>query len=92
MDTFIKYEEMRKAIEQQWRDLKHNLYVAQFRSDIEQMIFVNPPQRVRLYQTFKETQIQIYRDRVGCIERLGGLEIAGIRVVLRLCSANQDES
>lgn len=54
-DTFIKYEQMRKDKEQRWRELKHDKYIQDFLTDIKKWDYVNPTERVALYQKFKET-------------------------------------
>lgn len=77
-DTFEKFEEMSHAKEKRWRLLKHDEALRNFRTDIQDLSYVNPQERIRLYQDLKAQQQGFFRQREQFLAKLQELDFASL--------------
>ncbi|CAK83011.1 unnamed protein product (macronuclear) [Paramecium tetraurelia] len=76
--TFKLYDETQIQKEQRWRDLKHQHYIEEFNVDIQKLEFVYPDERTKLYDNFRKTQKDIFRERKQLLEKLNSIDMAAL--------------
>ena len=56
-----------------WRQLRHDRGIREFHSDITADNFMNPPDRVALFESFKKDQKVRHEERCQILKKLGDL-------------------
>ncbi|CAD8079070.1 unnamed protein product [Paramecium primaurelia] len=77
-ETFKQYDETQIQKEQRWRDLKHQHYIEEFNIDIQKLEYVYPDERTQLYDKFRKTQKDIFRERKQLLEKLNSYDLAAL--------------
>ena len=75
IETFEKFEEMSHLKEKQWRLLKHDEALRNFRTDIQDLSFVNPKERIKLYQELKAQHFGFFKQRELFLKKLQELDL-----------------
>jgi len=77
-ETFEKFEEMSHLKELRWRLLKHDEGLRNFRTDIQDMNYVNPPERIKLYQELKTQHVSFFKQREQYLKKLQELDFSAL--------------
>ena len=77
-ETFEKFEEMSHLKEKRWRLLKHEEAIRNYRTDIQDLSFVNPKERIGLYQELKGQHMNFYKQRELYLKKLQDLDLASL--------------
>lgn len=78
IETFEKFEEMSRLKEKQWRLLKHDEALRNFRTDIQDLSFVNPKERIKLYKELKIQHLSFFKQRELYLSKLQEIDFLSL--------------
>lgn len=78
VETFEKFEELSHLKEKRWRFLKHEEALRNFRTDIQTLDFVNPRERVRLFQQLREKHAAFFEQRRQFLKKLAEIDMKSL--------------